>query len=107
MRLFTYILVVYIVFVSVFPCNDVKLDITNFVTTSQQINSDAEHSKDSDLCSSICICNCCQSTITSYQFITEIDSPQEVESIYSKEIIIAHNNLQGQLYVDIWQPPKI
>ena len=68
MKIFAFILSVYIIWLTAIPCIDVAKDNTvNKIELSKQ-NQDNRHQDDSDHCSPFCTCNCCQSNfdITTY-----------------------------------------
>ena len=66
-----------------------------------------DNSDHKDQCSPLCVCNCCQITISSMKFTRLLKTPKVFEPNTSKKIQFKKNTIQNQLYADIWQPPKI
>ena len=109
MKVFCFIFSIYILFLSLQPCEELKANVelrVNKTTRQTQMRAAEKASQESDDCSPFCICSCCHFS-TAYQFrtftvtgkltTTEILSPKySYQNPYSK----AYKN-------SIWQPPKI
>ena len=89
------------------PCNDVHQQ-SGSSKTEQFSNIEESHSKDKgDICSPLCICNCCQITVTAIKIEPLIAFPEQIQFYFSKKILFQKNNFAYQVYDHIWQPPKI
>ncbi|WP_228443006.1 DUF6660 family protein [Chryseobacterium nematophagum] len=107
MNLFRFILALYFMVLTVMPCQDVhkqssssKMDFT--------LNMEEPHSRDKeDICSPLCICNCCQIAATAFKMQKLIEFPEQIQTYFSTKILFQKNNFAYQMYDHIWQPPKI
>lgn len=107
MNLFRLILAMYFVVLSVTPCEDVHQQ-SGSKKTELSFNVDESHSKDKgDICSPLCICNCCQITVTAFKMDVSVNIPKQIQTYFSKKILFQKNNFAYQVYDHIWQPPKI
>jgi hypothetical protein len=89
------------------PCEDVHQQ-SGSNKTELSFNIDESHSKDKgDICSPLCVCNCCQITITAFKMDVSMNIPKQIQSYFSKKILFQKNNFAYQVYDHIWQPPKI
>lgn len=103
LRLF---LAIYFAVLSVMPCEDVHKQSGSETQFSFSISD--SHSKDKgDVCSPLCICNCCQITVTAFKINTLMNVPKKIQTFLSKKILFQKNNFAYQVYDHIWQPPKI
>ena len=102
MKLFAYILSVYVVILTIMPCIDMNEDTTNQKVELSTNRSDTQHSQ-SDHCSPFCTCTCCASPVvfqnTTIQF--------EYYSIVQEYISEYHSSYISSTHNSIWQPPKI
>jgi hypothetical protein len=85
------------------PCADMKQDVSyNKVTISNQSN----HTHEKDVCSPLCVCNCCgcqgftYNTIHPYNFFA-------VKIIIDKKVPEYKSILTSNFFGSIWQPPQI
>ncbi|MEI7486201.1 MAG: DUF6660 family protein [Chryseobacterium sp.] len=102
MNLFRLILAMYFVVLSVMPCEDIHKK------TELSFSLDESHSKDKgDICSPLCVCNCCQITVTAFKMDVSMNIPKQIQTYFSKKILFQKNNFAYQVYDHIWQPPKI
>lgn len=107
MSLFRFILALYFMVLTIMPCNDVHQQ-SGSSKTEQFSNIEESHSKDKgDICSPLCICNCCQITVTAFKIEPLIAFPEQIQFYFSKKILFQKNNFAYQVYDHIWQPPKI
>lgn len=101
------ILTFYFMALSLMPCEDVYKQ-SGSSQTEFSVSLDESHSKDKgDICSPLCICNCCQMTVAAFKMDPLIDLPTRVQLYFSKKILFQKNNFAYQVYDHIWQPPKI
>lgn len=108
MNLLRLILAFYFMALSLMPCADVHKQSSGSGQAGLSVSIDESHSKDrGDICSPLCICNCCQMTIASFKMEPLIEVPTKIQSYFSKKILFQKNNFAYQMYDHIWQPPKI
>jgi len=107
MNLFRLILAMYFMVLTIMPCEDVhKQSGSN--KTELSFSVDESHSKDKgDICSPLCVCNCCQITVTAFKMDVSMNIPKQIQAYFSKKILFQKNNFAYQVYDHIWQPPKI
>ncbi|GAB0155168.1 hypothetical protein CHRYSEOSP005_04280 [Chryseobacterium sp. Alg-005] len=107
MNLLRLILAFYFMALSLMPCADVHKQ-SGSSNTEISLRFDESHSKDKgDICSPLCICNCCQITVAAFKMEPLIDIPAKDHLYFSKKILFQKNNFAYQVYDHIWQPPKI
>ncbi|WP_312422477.1 DUF6660 family protein [Epilithonimonas sp.] len=105
LRLF---LTIYFAVLTVLPCNDVKAQSSAGEFTKISSYSEDSHSKDKgDICSPLCICNCCQMTVGSFKIEPILSFPEQIKLYYSKKILFHKNDFAYLVYDQIWRPPKI
>ncbi|MDH6251956.1 hypothetical protein M2347_001683 [Chryseobacterium sp. H1D6B] len=108
MNLLRLILAFYFIALSVMPCEDVNNQSGNNKTFAVQFNIESSHTKDKgDICSPLCICNCCQITASAFKIEPLLKAPAQVQAYFSKKILFHKNDFAYQMYDNIWQPPKI
>lgn len=101
------ILAFYFVALSIMPCEDVYRQ-SGSSKTGLSINVEESHSKDQgDICSPLCVCNCCQMTVAAFKMEPQIHIPEQIQSYFSKKILFHKNDFAYLVYENIWQPPKI
>jgi hypothetical protein len=101
------ILAFYFMALSLMPCEDVHKQ-PGSSQTNVALRMEQSHTKDkSDICSPLCICNCCQITVTAFKTEPLINIPKQVQTYFSKKILFQKNDFAYQVYENIWQPPKI
>lgn len=108
MNLLRLLLSFYFAVLVIIPCNDVKAQSYSGEFTKTSSYSEDSHSKDNgDMCSPLCICNCCQMTVASFKIEPILNFPKQVESYHHKKILFQKNDFAYLVYDQIWQPPKI
>ena len=107
MKIFSYILSIYLVVLSCLPCADVEAsNFTHNLSTIETNSDNHSHDQENDACSPFCICNCCGQSVLSYlptvvfNFQTSIEEIETLNSFYKS---ISYSNFYGS----IWQPPQI
>lgn len=101
------VLAFYFMVLSVMPCEDVHKQSDSGINKIS-FNISENHSKDKgDICSPLCICNCCQITVTAFKINTLMNVPEKFQTFLSKKILFRKNNFAYQVYDHIWHPPKI
>ncbi|MCS3531064.1 DUF6660 family protein [Chryseobacterium sp. JUb7] len=107
MNLFRFILAFYFMALSVMPCEDVHQK-SGSAEAKLALSIEESHSKDKgDICSPLCVCNCCQITVTAFKMEPLIKIPEQIQAYFCKKILFQKNNFAYQVYDHIWQPPKI
>ena len=97
------ILALYITFLACLPCSDTFAQAESD-TASASAQADDRHQEETDICSPLCICNCCAG-------VSQIP-PSTVFTVVIPESYPAdHNSLYQEnhlaVYASIWQPPKV
>ena len=95
---------IYILCLSCIPCSDMNVctDTSSSIDISAPAHDDHDHPN--DLCSPFCICICCGMSITSSQVI-----PATFTDSYLTQNTCSnfHQHFIPEVYLNIWQPPKI
>lgn len=101
MKVFGYILSIYILTLLAYPCqDDCNYLLTNNTNNSENHNHN-EHN--CNLCSPFCTCNCCHvSTIISLNII--IHKTSTIPIFFD---VIFKDSFIKEIIFSIWQPPKI
>ncbi|MBV8251154.1 MAG: hypothetical protein JO154_01005 [Chitinophaga sp.] len=103
MKLFIYILSIYILALSCIPCNDADAAVNNLIKSEQLTSSAADHhSAQPDFCSPLCICSCCNVQVM--PVTTTFLAVFHPLAIYIFPNIIP--TLQPSAAASIWQPPR-
>ncbi|OFX27961.1 MAG: hypothetical protein A2X08_15710 [Bacteroidetes bacterium GWA2_32_17] len=101
MKIFGYILSIYILTLLAYPCQD---DCSYLLTNNTNNSANHNHNEqDCNSCSPFCTCNCCHvSTIISFNAIINKAStiPVLINVIYKESFI-------KDIFFTIWQPPKL
>ncbi|SIP86311.1 hypothetical protein SAMN05880574_10146 [Chryseobacterium sp. RU37D] len=102
------LLIIYFAVLVILPCNDAKAQSYSGEITKISSYSEDSHSKDKgDICSPLCICNCCQMAIGSFKIEPVLNLPKHIKTYFSKKILFQKNDFAYLVYDRIWQPPKI
>ena len=102
MKIFVFILSIYIFGLNAMPCFDVPEDNALQKTELTQSANNHRH-QDSDHCSPFCTCSCCVTPIICQNYIIELNNL----AIHTKHITEYKSIYAPTLYSSIWQPPKI
>lgn len=103
MKLLNFILSIYLLTLSCLPCADMGEIVSN---NKVAINNESSHHHNNDVCSPLCVCNCCGSqgfvynAIYNYNFFT-------VKTLIDKTIPGYKSILTCNYFGSIWQPPQI
>jgi hypothetical protein len=104
-KLFTLIFSFYLLALAVMPCSDMEdcnypsADQSTFATTDH-----SDHDSDTENCSPFCMCACCGQSITNIFYPTALYNPTPV---VKQDIPIYNASFISEVYLSIWQPPKI
>ena len=103
MKLITTILAALIITFSALPCDDVKVNVQQSASVSQEI--DHENDSHSDLCSPFCVCVCCaissiEPTAPAESLIYVAMPLKELSTFYKTSFV---NNYFSKIY----QTPKV
>jgi hypothetical protein len=100
-KLFAYILSVYVMALMVLPCIDMPMDNTLHKAEILHSNNSFDHPGDADHCSPFCTCQCCQTNF----FLADIPTVLPLA-----ELTVSYNEfsptLQGFDPFDFLVPPK-
>jgi hypothetical protein len=109
MKVFCFIFTVYILFLSLQPCDEMTaiadLRAAQVSLEETQIQAGERAEKETDDCSPFCICSCCHFS-TAYQFKTFSVTNKITASAISGPNF-PYQNPYYQIYkTSVWQPPK-
>lgn len=108
MNLIRIFLSIYFVVLSIMPCNDIGNNLSSKDSFTNAIETEHSGSKtNDDICSPLCFCNCCQISITAFEFKSIVEFEKPISEFFSKKILFQKNIFAYQVYELIWQPPKI
>jgi hypothetical protein len=108
MRLFSFIFAFYFLLLAVMPCNDALAHNQQETCKEQACSSHIErtqndHHPAADVCSPLCMCNCCGGiTIMIDQIAVDI-TPVQFTTTQHPYI----QQLPAEIAFSIWQPPKV
>jgi hypothetical protein len=107
MKVFCFIFSFYLLILSWQPCQDL-VNIDSFHSQNTYAQTDFHNSQEqneSDDCSPLCICSCCQISFDSNNF--GFPEPENIKvEILQKSINFYKNPYQKNYNPNIWQPPK-
>lgn len=106
MNLLRFLLAFYFMALLLVPCEDVHKNSGSENMTFSYSLQDSHSENSGDICSPLCICNCCQITAAVFK-VDVLDIQNEIHSYFSTKILFGKNNFAYQVYDHIWQPPKI
>lgn len=105
MRWIITILTFYMLALSVVPCYDAGNECNdNRRETISAQSHDHKQDKD-DVCTPFCTCNCCHSSIVSFNF-KPFEFNQVKPAVMVQKITVRDFYLFSNYYGTIWQPPK-
>ena len=102
MKVFVYILSIYILFLTAVPCVD-KPDNCDVHKTEISGKTTNGHNEDIDHCSPFCTCNCCASPKIQQEVLISFNSYQFLIKCcmeYTITKVSAHT-------ASVWQPPRL
>jgi len=104
-KVFTFIFSFYLLALAIKPCSD-KDDCKyqDFERDLYTSSDHSDHESDIETCSPFCICACCGQSITNIfyasTFYALVPVVEKVFPIYNASFV-------SEVYLSIWQPPKI
>ncbi len=104
MKWFAILLSIFMIVISCIPCADAAPEVDTSVQTSIQTNPDSDnHAPAADLCSPLCICNCCAG------FALQTAFHKTSLPVFKVITIAPVHQPDAVLYpsFSIWQPPKL
>lgn len=107
MKFVRLVLAFYFMALSLMPCEDAHAQSRSSQTAFSVSVQESYSKDDGDICSPLCICNCCQMTVAAFKMEPFIDIPKQVPPYFSKKILFQKNDFVDPVYGHIWQPPKI
>lgn len=109
MKLFFFILGIYILALQTMPCADIYeknlLQQKHFIELLS-LDSDHSHASDNDLCSPFCICNCC-GVISGFILEDGAVPIPKIYSLLSLSLTGYMSKFSPNYFGEIWQPPQI
>ncbi|MEZ4773104.1 MAG: DUF6660 family protein [Bacteroidia bacterium] len=105
MKIFTLIFSFYLFALAVMPCSDKDdckyqgADQSTFASTDH-----SDHDTDTENCSPFCMCACCGQSITNIFYPTTL---RNLTPIATKYFPVYNASFVSEVYLSIWQPPKI
>ncbi|WP_313581298.1 DUF6660 family protein [Chishuiella sp.] len=109
MKLIIFILSIYMLALSLSPCNDAYKEF-NRNSTKEQSKVDEIKSQDihEDFCSPFCSCSCCGTVARTDFNFNSIEIKEPKFQITDKlKFPLIDTDLYSHFYGNIWQPPKI
>ena len=106
MKVFCFIFSLYILFLSLQPCEEMTANVDLRVNKAmEQTQIDGQPAEKCDDCSPFCICACCHFS-TAYQFRTfSVTGKITASAIFRANF--SYRNPYSQAYKNpVWQPPK-
>lgn len=97
------ILAFYITFLACLPCSDTFAQ-TEPGIASVSAQADAQHQEKADICSPLCMCNCCAGVSQIPQSAAYTIAAPE---FYSAASSFLYQEKHLSVYASIWQPPKV
>lgn len=104
-KFLTILFSVYILFLNCIPCSDqencqkLSSEQTYTATTDH-----SDHQHDTDFCSPFCTCSCCGHTCKVSSFYLPLEP---AFSTLNSEVPAFQTSLIHEVFLPIWQPPKI
>ncbi len=94
----TFILSLYFLTLSSFPC----ADVIEGLKSTKELHTEQSEQNSTDGCAIFCICNCCGVVITSIRKQCGVDTPYQ----YSTHFLPFVEHPLNSLLHSVWQPPK-
>jgi hypothetical protein len=101
-KFLTYILSVYLLLLSVFPCADENSCTDKDETAASVSFSNNEHEEE-ESCTPFCSCSCCGLQFSKTCNCIKLKSPEPTAVHYAEEI----QQQLSEIYFPIWQPPQL
>ncbi|NOT47606.1 MAG: hypothetical protein HOP17_07625 [Acidobacteria bacterium] len=108
MKAVSFAIIVYVVFMLTQPCQDIAVfaDSCNGEAQSYtHIDPQQERQEASDICSPLCICSCCSTSVANHYAFRSF-SPDRSDSVVSSVSISYETPYSAAFLNSIWQPPK-
>lgn len=108
MKFICFLFSIYLVSLSLLPCNDID-DCSSFAKTELHKNHSQDNKSDSqnDLCTPLCSCACCG--VHGFQFKKYLFFESKKTPLFGdkkQESYYVFNHYKD-IYLGIWQPPKL
>jgi hypothetical protein len=103
LKLTNTILSIIILILSCMPCADKEQDVP---FEKETVNNSSKQNHDNDVCSPLCVCNCCGRQGFVYNTISTCNI-FSVKTIIDKKLPEYKSIIASNFYGSIWQPPKI
>jgi hypothetical protein len=109
MRIFSFIFSVYLLLLSVQPCQDFAASEFSYSQSGNEqtrVNDDEDEQQETHECSPFCICSCRQMSVA-YNLSTPAQEKETVIFTQRCSKITSQKLIYSNHYLDsIWQPPK-
>jgi len=102
MKLFAFILTVYVGILTAYPCVDAVSD-KSFQKMEVSHPTTDNHTHDCDKCSPFCTCNCCVSPVVVSVFTDQVEGCWFSQKYFFRYLPSYHSSPCSSF----WQPPKI
>ena len=101
MKIFVFIISIFVLGLAAIPCTDIFIDKTNTETIS---TIDRAHSSTQDYCSPFCACQCCQVQVTEFNNVI-IEKP--IKNKISTAYFTYDNQAGEEVYQTLFKPPRV
>lgn len=104
-RFLTYICSIYFLLLAVMPCTDYSACAEDFITNVEVQDSNTHDHSDpsSDICSPLCVCDCCGLSVLQPALIA-FNSTVPIYGVDKRDVI--HTDIDSPFF-SIWQPPRL
>ncbi|MGL4631961.1 MAG: DUF6660 family protein [Leadbetterella sp.] len=106
MKISTFILVFYLLALSLVPCSDVHNECSDKRETTKLADQHNHENDSDDMCSPFCICNCCGISMLVLE-VTPLFNIRNITFKISQKIPIHSFSFVSSFFGSFWQPPKI
>ncbi|QBN17908.1 DUF6660 family protein [Flavobacterium nackdongense] len=107
MKIFTFILSLYLMALSCLPCADVEVNSLAHSASTVAANHENHSDQNSfDLCAPFCVCNCCGQHILNYNQEITFEF-RKIPTEITTQIPTYKSILASNFFGSIWQPPQI
>lgn len=102
-----FIMAIYLMAVSFYPCSDTdKTIMASVAMETAHEHENHAHDEHHDTCPPFCVCNCCGLQMLNYVSSVTFDFPIPFQTIPLKESFYV-SNLSDTYAGSIWQPPQL
>ncbi len=106
MSFFAHIFTIYILALSLLPCNDVYVEYQNDIAKTELTQPHNQRTEHNDACSPFCTCSCC-STYVILKFEPSLINIFKPDAGTTLKYPIRNFSFVSAYSGNIWQPPKV